>query len=254
VGGLADDAVRAGGYAALALLVGGVVFVLFVLGPMPERESVHRVLSRMQRVMLTGAALGLIASIARSAPLVETASWAVALGLVANAGPRLARGSLLLALAAPVWVLILSAALSGHADHGGRLTESAAVVHVAAMSIWTGGLAALLLMSLGLAGREARLIAPAAGRFSVVAMGCVAAVLVTGVAQSVQALGAAEDLVASAFGRAVLLKVALFALALAVAAAHHRRISLRVALAAETVLVALVVVVAGVVTGLQPPA
>ena len=87
-------------------------------------------------------------------------------------------------------------------------------VHVLAMSVWLGGLAALVLAlpaatrALAAADRT-RLLAACLRRFSPLALASVAALLASGIGQSVAQLEALGDLTGTAFGRALLVKAAL---------------------------------------------
>lgn len=136
----------------------------------------------------------------------------------------------LVAFAAACAYLVVSPALGGHA---GAADDSALlvpldVVHVAAMSAWIGGVALLLLVVPAATRRldppdRTRLLALLVTRFSTLALTAVAALLATGVAQSILHLDALSDLVETAFGRAILVKSALFVLLIALGAYNRRR-------------------------------
>jgi copper transport protein len=146
------------------------------------------------------------------------------------AGRRLRIGAVrACAFAVALAYLVVSPALGGHAGAG----EDSAwlvpldTVHVGAMSAWVGGVA-LLALALPAATRlldpadRTRLLAAVVARFSRLALVAVTALLATGVAQSVLHLDALADLVDTAFGRAILVKSAIFA-ALVALGAHNRR-------------------------------
>jgi copper transport protein len=129
----------------------------------------------------------------------------------------------------PLAFIALEPALSGHAS-----TQSpvgvlfpANVLHVAAMSVWVGGLAAFLLV-LPAATRElvppdrARLIAAVLVRFSPLALGCVALILATGVTQAYVYVRHLDNLLDTAYGRAVLIKFLLLVFALIPLGAYNR--------------------------------
>ena len=125
--------------------------------------------------------------------------------------------------------LVVSPSLGGHAGAGddSALLVPLDVVHVAAMSAWVGGVALLALAVPGatrklVGGDRTRLLAALVARFSTVALIAVAALLASGVAQSIVYLDAPADLIDTAFGRAILVKSALF-LALVALGAHNRR-------------------------------
>ncbi len=114
------------------------------------------------------------------------------------------------------------------------------LVHVIAVAAWIGGLATLVL-ALRPATRGRRDLAePAIARFSSLALALVGVVLLTGVLQSVVELSAWSELLDTAYGRAVLIKLGLFAVLLGFGAFHRRRAlpplrTLRAELAVATV-------------------
>jgi len=170
-------------------------------------------------------AFGVLAALLLFLPPATGRRWAS--GNAAGAG----RAMWLVAFGAACAYLVVSPALGGHA---GAADDSALlvpldVVHVAAMSAWVGGLALLLLVVPAATRRLAppdrtRLLALLITRFSTLALTAVAALLATGVAQSVLHLGSLSDLVDTAFGRAILVKSALF-VALFALGAYNRRCS-----------------------------
>ena len=125
--------------------------------------------------------------------------------------------------------LLVSPALAGHAStqDPGLLLVPADVLHVAAMSAWVGGIGFLVLAvpaatrCLG-PGDRSRLLAAVVGRFSTLALVAVAALLASGITQSIVHLESLGDLTGTAFGRAILVKSALF-LALVGLGAYNRR-------------------------------
>ena len=151
----------------------------------------------------------------------------------------------------------------GHAAAADRWLIATIVsqwVHFAAVGIWLGGLGVLLL---GLRGDPSAAKADAVRRFSLLATAALMVVTVTGVARSAGELSAWRDLLATAYGRAVLLKIA-FTVAIAVLAAvnHWRSVAaaasdlslLRNAGRGEVVLAVCTLVVAAVLGSLPPPA
>ena len=136
------------------------------------------------------------------------------------------------ALAAPCAFLLLLPALSGHAttQHPVAVLAPANVVHVAAVSLWVGGLA-LLALALPAATRHleladrGRLLAGALVRFSPLALAAVIAIAVTGVVQGYVLVRTPAHLLDTPFGRAVLIK-ALLLCALVALGAYQRRRSL----------------------------
>ncbi|HXE45844.1 MAG TPA: copper resistance protein CopC [Conexibacter sp.] len=140
--------------------------------------------------------------------------------------------ALLAALAAPCAFLLVLPAFSGHAttQHPVAVLAPANVVHVAAVSLWVGGLA-LLALALPAATRHleladrGRLLAGTLARFSPLALAAVVAIAATGIVQGYVLRRTPAHLLDTAFGRAVLIK-ALLLCALVALGAYQRRRSL----------------------------
>lgn len=114
--------------------------------------------------------------------------------------------------------LVLSTAATGH-PVAGSLPGLAVVVtaaHVAAMTVWLGGLAVLLAAVLrpGVPGDE---LAAALPRYSRLAAGSVAVLVVSGVVQSVREVGSPAALVSTTYGWVLVAKLGLVLAMLAVA-------------------------------------
>ncbi|SDC57731.1 copper transport protein [Geodermatophilus telluris] len=114
--------------------------------------------------------------------------------------------------------VVLTTAAVGHPVAGALpvLATAVAAVHVAAMALWLGGLVALL-AGLVRPGADAGELAGALPRWSRLASGAVAALVVTGVVQSVREVGSPAALVSTTYGRLLLAKLALVLLLLAAA-------------------------------------
>lgn len=124
--------------------------------------------------------------------------------------------------------LCLVAALNGHArtlPHE-ALGVTSVGVHLLAVSVWVGGLGALIVLG----GLSWRALAPAerrplvgqlVRRFSRVGVGAVAVVVATGVLNAVLDLGAVSDLWRVRYGQVIVAKVVLLGVALALAARHR---------------------------------
>jgi copper transport protein len=102
------------------------------------------------------------------------------------------------------------------------------LVHVAAMAAWLGGLtlllAALPAATRALGGAErTRLLGAVLRRFSPVALAAVLALLVTGTAQALIQIDAFSELLHTAYGRAVLVKIGLLAGLIALGAVNRLR-------------------------------
>jgi len=127
--------------------------------------------------------------------------------------------------------IVLLPALSGHAaqQSPAAVMVGANVVHVAAMAVWVGGVAALLLAALPTATRlkpasAIRMRAALVRTFSPAATWAVALVLLTGILQSYVEVATPGNLFTTAFGRVVLVKTALLVAIVALAAYQRRRL------------------------------
>jgi copper transport protein len=163
---------------------------------------------------------------ARRAPVPALRSATV--GAEGAALPASGRG--LAVLAVPLLALAFLPALGGHAgvEHPVVLLLPANVLHVIAAAAWIGGLAVLVL-ALPAATRRleppdrTRLLTATLGRFSTLALISVIALLVGGIGQSLLELSAPDDLLDTAFGRAILIKIVLVCALIALGALNRRR-------------------------------
>jgi putative copper export protein/mono/diheme cytochrome c family protein len=109
--------------------------------------------------------------------------------------------------------------------------------HLLAAGVWLGGLVALVMLFavIRTAPRAAalRLAAAASRRFSPIGVLCVATLTVTGIVNSWLLVGDLPHLVGTEYGRLLILKVALFAAMVAVAAANRSLLTPRLAAAAS---------------------
>ncbi|HEX5712472.1 MAG TPA: CopD family protein [Solirubrobacterales bacterium] len=129
----------------------------------------------------------------------------------------------------PLAFIVLEPALSGHPSTQSpvALLFPANVLHVLAMSVWVGGLAALVLV-LPAATREleaasrSRLLAATLARFSPLALACVALILLTGLGQAYAYVRDLDNLLDTAYGRAVLIKLVLLVALLIPLGAYNR--------------------------------
>jgi copper transport protein len=202
----------------------------------------------------------------------------VALGADGLAAPRLPRAGIALA-AIPAAVVAVTPALGGHAG----VTSPTAllipldVTHVLSMSIWLGGLIALLFVlpaatRLIEATDRTRLLAATLVRFSPIALVCVLALLITGTIQALEHMNAWGQLLHTGYGRAVVIKVVLLAALVGVGAVNRQRVVpglralaasaaapgaaghlLRRTLRAEVALVLVVLGVTGALVSYPPP-
>lgn len=160
-------------------------------------------------------------------------AW-LAIGAIALAlswARRSGRERLALGLTAlPAAFLAFVPALGGHTGVQSPvvLLLPANVLHVAAMAIWLGGLATLLL-AVPRGSREleppdrSRLLAALLARFSQIALAAVAVILLTGLIQTYVFVRYPGDLLDNGYGRAVLIKFLLLLGVIALGAYNRRR-------------------------------
>lgn len=146
-------------------------------------------------------------------------------------------------------VLLWGLAGMGHGATHGDGVRALHALHAGAMSVWVAGVFTLMLMR-GAAAGEAR-------RFTPVALACVGVLALSGVLMTLSHAGNLLQLPQSAYGRTLLLKLALFvatlAIALFVRRAFTRARSVRIHLIAELVLLLTVLGVTGQLTQMEPP-
>ena len=129
---------------------------------------------------------------------------------------------------APLWPALAVAlalasgfSLSGHSasePNSSALSVTADWIHIAAASVWIGGLVTLALIGWRLERADRR---RAFLRFSSIATSLVGVVLAAGIYLGVLRLQALSDLWTTSYGRVLIVKIVLVALALAWGAAHH---------------------------------
>ncbi|MCW3023464.1 MAG: copper resistance protein CopC [Conexibacter sp.] len=248
---------RGADYLAIALVVGTLLFGLLAwrrdaAGPAAEQAFARRSRTVLAAGLGMGAAAGVAGIVLQGATAGGTSFWAAldpgvvreVLGTRFGAvwGLRLADlvllgGALLVfgprrpgAWALPAALLAITPALGGHAatQHPVALLVPLDVAHVVAMSVWVGGLV-VLLVAVPAATRaldppaRAVLLGATVTRFSTIALASVATLLLTGTVQSIVHLRAFDDLLHTAFGRAVLIKVGLVLALIALGAVNRRR-------------------------------
>ncbi len=217
-----------------------------------------------------------------------TAWWAQAGALAAAALAGLAlRGRgvpagavAALALGLPPAAALLAISWAGHASGGGDRTANIVIdaLHNLATAAWLGGLLGLAVLALPAArslppADRVRLGAGVVVRFSAVALTAVAALVVTGVYRALAELGSAGEILDTAYGRALLVKLCIFAVLLTGGAYNrlvaHPRLeraalgldpddrgasrALRVSVTAELALAAALMVSVAVLVSLPPP-
>jgi copper transport protein len=135
-----------------------------------------------------------------------------------------------LPLAVPLAYVVMVPALAGHGSTQSPvlLNFPVNVVHVAAMAVWLGGLAALLFVApRGTRelepGDRGRLLAAALSRFSRVALISVGTILLTGLIQAYVYVCHLDALTETGYGRAVLIKFVLLMALIGIGAYNRRR-------------------------------
>jgi copper transport protein len=103
------------------------------------------------------------------------------------------------------------------------------IIHVLAASVWVGGIAAFLFaLPISLRALEPTertpVLCSVLGRFSALALACVLAITATGGVQALILVRTLSGLTGTAYGRAILIKIALFAILVGFGALHRKRI------------------------------
>lgn len=231
-------ALRALTYLGIALVLGVGAFVLLVW---PGGRGDQAIMA----IVVGGAVIVVVAGVLRIASegaVLDTTfdgvldlrsgkAWAAVagLGVVAlGAGPLLASRVPARWLGA-LWGLMAAAfgiavAYGGHGSTGKVPTGGVVltIVHVGAMSVWFGGLAALVRGLTATDGDEARLVAR---RFSSVATIAVVVLVLTGGTQAVRQLDALGDVWHTDYGRALIVKLLVVGVVLGVAMLSRRALA-----------------------------
>jgi copper transport protein len=181
-------------------------------------------------------------------------------------------------LCLPAALLLSLPTLAGHASiqHPVWLFAPANLVHVSAMAAWFGGLMVLLAVMPAATRRLASadrtpLLAATLARFSPIALLAVIALALSGTAEALIQIDSWSELLHTAFGRAVLIKILLLLALIALGAVNRRRtvprlqglaaqhaspgeagILLRRTLRAEVALIVVVLAVTGALAGYAP--
>jgi copper transport protein len=232
----------------IGLLVGSgvVIFRRFIWRP----AAVERF------VAASALALGLAAVAAATLLALQPDAFATRFERVMFAGSVAALVAAVLLFASLLWRPVLAVAdvlaltllalptLDGHAVAPGVshwLSVPSDLVHVTGAAVWIGGVFSLLL----LAPREAvRRFAPFAGA-------AVLAIAITGVLRAISELSSGSQLWTTSYGKAILVKSALFLAVVGLAAAAHGRPGRR-SITVEGVLLFALVAAAAVLIGLRP--
>lgn len=264
---------RALSYAGIAILLGAAFFVLFIRSGETEAER------RRERAVIT---LGAVLLVAGSALLLIAYGTGVPQRLLTF---LLLRWLAALVALAAIWLPLdipldvrreavafaglgaaLWATLVSHAAASGDPRYVAFdYVHILAISVWSGGVVTLLAVAIP-AISDPRALGAAVWRFSLTALVCVAVIVTTGTLQALDRLVLLEDLYETPYGLALLAKIALLVVLVALGALNllvwgprlraglAARGGLVRGVAAETGIFAAVLVAAAFLTALAPPA
>lgn len=232
---------------------------------------------RIARVGLVVAALATVAEVLLRGPRAAGGGWAEVarledLGSTLGSAPGMVL-LVRLALLVLLWAVLdrrvvagaagaaalVTVALLGHATDGAAwLLVPAAVLHLAAMALWLGGLVVLVAVVLPRLRRTPAAALRAMRRWSLWAFGCVGVLVITGEVQAFPIVVPLQSLWGTDGGQLLLAKLVLVALLLVVAAAVQRRVAtgtsgprtrLRRVVAVEIAGVLAVLGVTGVLTG-----
>ncbi len=286
-----DDTARWAYFVALSLLLGSLGFRLLVLrGPLPTRLS-----NRLYGVAAAGgiAALnvGIAAFVMRASDALQLPFVDLLYGDLSPIATKTRFGiafvamtlgfALVTALVLLAWILDLprllwpaflvgvgfasGLSLSGHQGvepNSSFLTGLADWTHLVAATLWVGGLVALALCVWPMAPQLRRAAFLGFSRLAVVLVGVL---VLAGTYLSIARLPAVADLWETAYGRTLLVKLAIVGLALAWGAVHHFFVRPRVergdtssgmqrSLVGESTIAIAVLLVAAVLVNAQPPA
>ena len=239
--------VRALDFALILLVVGGATVLALVL------RSAAPYLRAMLYRILAGLALGLIVAcilcivlqgaVAGGFGVSEAFRWDTVdsvlqtrfgkaflwqLGLAAVVAPgaflasRSRNGTFGLLLLIPAFLLLPTLSAAGHARTSGTVALIADVVHIAAASVWVGGLA-FTVLALLLAGTDRwPLASRAVPVFSILAVGSVVTLIIAGTIRGYEEVKAFHGLWDTTYGKLLLLKIGLVLPLLALGAYNNR--------------------------------
>jgi copper transport protein len=238
---------RALDFALLLLVVGGAVALALVL-----RSAAFELRARLYRI-LAGLSVGLVfaailcivlqGALAGGFGLSEAFRWdtvdsvlqtrfgkaflwqvglAVVIAPAAFLASRARSGPLSWLVVVPALLLLPTVAAAGHARTSGAIALIADVVHVAAASLWVGGLA-FTILALLLAGADRwPLAARAVPVFSILAVGSVVTLILAGSLRGYQEVRAFHGLWDTTYGVLLLVKIGLVLPLLALGAYNNR--------------------------------
>ncbi len=260
-------------FAGIALALGVAAFGLavraFADAPAQRREQL--VLALAGGLLVAGSVTLLLDQGGRAPPRLTAL-----LGIRGLAGVTILGGAAafaptrlrLVALAAGVVAAMTATLVSPAAPTGGARDVALDLAHLLAVSVWAGGVVAMLAIAIPSSSDGDADLGRTVWRFSLVALASVGALVATGTLQAFDRLVLIEDLIETPYGIALLAKIVLLAIALVLgalnllawgprlrAAADATRSRRRLALATlgETALLAVVLAAAAALTALVPP-
>ncbi len=242
---------------------GAAAFTLLVLGPLGLEDRLRRPQAHLLFAFFLSAFCGSDALAhttgaagTRFADAMVVAAAAAGAGSVCAAlVPVFARLRHLARAAAAV--LVVCATPGGHALDTSQpviLAPAADLIHVGAAAVWVGGTASLCLLFTRLPAAARPLVV---ARFASLAVPAVVLVAAAGCSRALTELSSASQLWSTGYGRALLAKSCLFAIAVALAWLNRTALArgdLRAVrlLAAELLVIAAIVVAIGAMTDLRP--
>ncbi len=238
--GVLFAAVRWLGYATVAFVFGGLIFVGWIWPGGPASRRARRTLVASAWVGVAAALLAIafqgayaggfgIGHVLRpslwgdvvgtrfgQAHLVQAVAMVAAAMIAARVGSARAAWWQIATMTVGL-VLAAAVTFSGHGDTGRwrGVAIAADLVHVGAFSVWIGGLCGLLLWGLRTEHIDDGVVA--ARRFSAAAMASVVMLALSGLVQGIRQVGSTNALVSSTYGRLLMVKVGIVLVTVGVA-------------------------------------
>ncbi|HEX9495839.1 MAG TPA: copper resistance protein CopC [Candidatus Limnocylindria bacterium] len=258
---------RALSYAGIALTLGTALFGLLIHGAADgtERRRERQLFGVAAGAIVLGT-IGLVIAQGATLPPRLEAFLALrvlaGLAIAATQAPALGPVARRRAVLAAGLVAALTATLVSHATALGNVKDMTLdLVHILAVSAWSGGVVAFLWIHLRSSRTDPAALARTTWHFSALAITSVTVLVTAGTLQALDRLVLVQDLVETPYGLALLAKATLLVIVLAIAAFNLLRYgprgdrpSLVRGTVMESVLLAGVFVAAGVLTALAPPA
>lgn len=159
-----------------------------------------------------------------SARILQVVAALVVAVAAAGVGRRMAVRAAVAGAIAGAALLTVVNGVAGHAGARGPLAVIVDAVHVAAASVWVGGLATVVFAIVLVRRDRTSFAQDALGAFSRVAVAAVAALILTGAISALVELGGLSHLWSTGYGRLILVKVALAAGLVALGTVSRRRV------------------------------